>query len=283
MKRTKQVKNNRLSPKQKTFLKTYWVHLLFLFFLVNYIITRSLQLYFYAQSCLTKTQISSDSRCLYIYGNNVYEMGTRDRPHKGHTCGIDVTSFIPGFHIQSMATYMDPSLIGAVCSDAPPTPTPIPPTATPSPIPTSVQQPTHTPYPTAVSQATSTPIPNQQTNTPIPTATSSLGQNLIPTATLHTLIKPSPTKKTFPSPTKAPTPTPIKHISNPNGTGFGKFVNEKAATQDPITQQTKVTRVIAKKVPWTPLITFSQALVIGSFFLMIIVTLAGIVKRILKK
>lgn len=127
---------------------------------------RSIKLYTYAQNCMTKTQISTDTRCLYIYGQNVYEKGTRSRPHQGQTCGIDVTNFIPSFHTTSMASYMDPNLIGAVCPDT------LTPTPTKTPTPTATRTPTLTPTLSPSLTRTPTQIPSiTPTNTSLPTIT----------------------------------------------------------------------------------------------------------------
>ena len=80
------------NKKIKSLLKKYLLHLIILFVLAN----ASTALYFFSKaqnnSCMTQEQIDSDSRCLYVYHDKVYEMGSRSRPHKGHQCGMNVDS-----------------------------------------------------------------------------------------------------------------------------------------------------------------------------------------------
>lgn len=78
-----------------------------------------------AASCMTKTQINADSRCLYIIGNRIYEKGSRNSPHHGHPCGSDVTAVVPGSHQDGRLL---PSYIADLCASVTDTPTPTPPT-----------------------------------------------------------------------------------------------------------------------------------------------------------
>lgn len=95
-----------------------------------------------ASQCMTTAQVQSDSRCLFILSGKIFEKGTRAKPHKGNTCGTDVTAIIPSFHNANVAKYLDPNYIADVCVGNP--------TATP----TTAQAPTATPTST---RTTTTP------------------------------------------------------------------------------------------------------------------------------
>ncbi len=101
-----------------------------------------------AQTCFSTTQVQSDSRCLYILQNHVFEKGTRSNPHKGNACGSDVTAYIPSFHFTNQyikldILTLDPNYRGEICVAPTNTPTPSP-THTPTPTPTN-SPPTATP------------------------------------------------------------------------------------------------------------------------------------------
>lgn len=157
-------------PKLGTFLVKYGFHIFFLFLLVNLITSYVIHFYILATGCMTRAQVASDSRCLYIVANGVFQKGDRSAPHQGHPCGTDVTSIIPPSHLGNPGFYLLPNNIANLCPPVTPTFTPTPqPTNPPTPTPTStpVPQPTATPKPQATN--TPTPIP-QHTSTPGPTA-----------------------------------------------------------------------------------------------------------------
>lgn len=153
------------------------------------------------QNCMTPQQISSDSRCLYILSGKIYSMGSRSKPHKGHSCGNDITSVIPGFHKSSASTYLIPYYVADVCTAPSPTPTPTPtrvptptvvPTSTPTrtPTPTLIPSPTFTPTATPTVRPTSTSAP-KSTNTPVPTLVPTLKPSLTPIIPTST-VRPTP-------------------------------------------------------------------------------------------
>lgn len=171
------------------------LHLWLIFVLVNIVIFYSIHFFIIGSTCMTKAQVASDSRCLYIWGNQVYlpPSATKANPHFGHPCGTDITSIIPASHVGSQARYLVPNYIANICTgNGNPTPTPTPkptstptptpkPTSTPTPAPkptntpTPAPQPTATPTPTPAPAATATPTPPQAqptapTNTPTPTS-----------------------------------------------------------------------------------------------------------------
>src|SRR3989344_3731012 len=165
-------------------MKHKLTRLKFLFLIAVMIVTANLGLayvirYFSrAQTCFTKEEVASDSRCLYIWDNKVFEKGTRSSPHQGHPCGMDVSSLIPSFHMADMAKYLDPNYKGNICSaKSSPTTTPTV-TYTPTPLPTVTSVP---PTPTAV-------VP--PVGGILPTAISSITVTLFPTPTLT--VTPAP-------------------------------------------------------------------------------------------
>lgn len=94
-----------------------------------------------AATCMTKIQVQSDSRCLYIYSGKVYQKGSRSSPHHGHACGTDVTSVLPSSHSNSVASFLTPNYVSDICPATTNTPTPTPTTppsqSTPTPTLTS--------------------------------------------------------------------------------------------------------------------------------------------------
>jgi len=71
-------------------------------------------------ACLSIKEVALDSRCLYIYKNNIYEMGSRNSPHKGHPCGQDVTNVMPEGHIINAISYLLPNRVGTLCAASTP-------------------------------------------------------------------------------------------------------------------------------------------------------------------
>lgn len=224
--------------------------------------------------------MQSDSRCLYSYNGNVYEKGSRSRPHHGHDCGSDVTTVMPSGHVRNMARYLDPNLVGSICASAPevtntPTPTRV---ITNTPVPT---QKTNTPTPTVVHQSTTTPTPTRQ-------------QVQTPTPTKNAVMTPSPTKKTTPIP--SPTNTPIAiQTTSPNGSngGIGKFGmgNQLAKQSDPAIVEVSEPPLTPVENPISPvdstvggvgqkIILWSEILVVVSFVLLIVTIVVGVYKRL---
>lgn len=112
----------------------------------------------HSQTCMTVDEVAADSRCLYIYNNNIFEKGTRSTPHQGNPCGTDITSLIPGSHLADVVYYLDPNYQASVCTA---------PTSTPTPTPSN------TPTPTVAASSTSTPSPTPTSSTITPSPTSS--------------------------------------------------------------------------------------------------------------
>lgn len=121
----------------RIFLIRYGFHIVLLFFLVNLVTSYVIHFYILATGCMTRTQVASDSRCLYIVGTQIYQKDSRSSPHHGHPCGTDVTSIIPGSHLGNAGFYLVPNYIANVCPAVTSTPTPTrPPGATATPTPT---------------------------------------------------------------------------------------------------------------------------------------------------
>src|SRR5512147_3051556 len=67
------------------------------------------------KTCMSLEQIRADSRCLYIFRNQVYQRDGRTAPHYAQPCGTDVTSIIPPTHISDPEKYLDPNYVANVC------------------------------------------------------------------------------------------------------------------------------------------------------------------------
>lgn len=137
----------------------------------------------FAQTCMTREQVSTDARCLYVANEKVYEKGTQVEPHQGHPCGTDVTSILPATHTMDIPTRLTPNFVANICA---------------APTPTSISIPT-TANPTSVQQSLPTPLPTRRPNpTPLPTKR--------PAPTVRPTAKPTPTAA--PTPTRSPTMVP---------------------------------------------------------------------------
>ena len=187
------------------FLSRFWFQLVFILFIANVVIFRVVQVYILSQNCLTIDQIINDQRCLYILGNNVYEKGTRAKPHQNHPCGTDVTEAIKTkpFHLTNPAKYLDPNFIAPICSGNSPAATPAP---TPQPTPRPSPQPTPAATPTAHATAKPTPQPSPAA-TPLPGATAKPTlrptPQLTPAASTVAILLPRATAKPTPAVTPA--------------------------------------------------------------------------------
>ncbi len=269
--------------KTQKILRTYWIHLLFIFFMINYVITRVIQLNFFAANCMSRAQMQSDSRCLYSYNGNIYQKGSKSKPHHGHACGSDVTTVMPSGHIRNMARYLDPTLVSSVCTDAPantatPTHTATPrptnsPTVTSTPKPTTARTatPTHTPIPTIENKTTVGP-----TNTP--TSSHANSPTSTPRPTLRPVTKtPTPTKKIV---ILEVTPKPdIVLVVNEESTPEPKMPEEPPMTPIPNTDQDvpHVEADISQKI-----ILWSEILVFVTFILLIVTIVIGVYKRLIR-
>ncbi|KKS46513.1 hypothetical protein A3J20_05130 [Candidatus Gottesmanbacteria bacterium RIFCSPLOWO2_02_FULL_42_29] len=154
-------------------VKRYILLVILMMVIANAGVAITVRLLTFSQTCFTKAQVAADSRCLYIWDNKVFEKGTRSSPHKGHPCGMDVSSLIPSFHTADMARYLDPNYKGTICPAAPtatvtPRPTlPLSLTPLPPASPTKAIAASATPSPAASLTPTVTIV--AATMTPIPT------------------------------------------------------------------------------------------------------------------
>ncbi len=108
----------------KSVTKKYVIQLIIIFVLAN----SGVALYLYSKAsgtCMTQAQINADTRCLYVYNNSVYEMGTKNSPHAGHNCGTNFDSTnMPSFHFSgSTLTKFNGKLIAPFCTGVQPTAT----------------------------------------------------------------------------------------------------------------------------------------------------------------
>jgi hypothetical protein len=220
------------------------------------------------QSCMTQQQIDSDNRCLYVYQSDIYEQGTRNHPHKGNDCGINVTGIIPNGHINDTNKYLLPNYVAPLCSSNPTsTPTAQPtaaPTASPSPIPT--QQPTA--QPTAV---------------PTPTATPTLEPTLAPDTTRAPTSSPTPTPEVQPTSTPSPTPGSAEVTATPtdepfvyHAGGFGELLGRLIQKEEPV-------KVASKQVDQYKLIYWTTVFSYISFVLVLLSGIYMVVDAILNR
>lgn len=177
------------------------------------------------QSCLTIDQVNNDSRCLYILNNDIYQMGSKSNPHRGHPCGMDVTSIIPGNHKNNSTRYLTPNYVGSICSVVPTQAPTNPPTQAPTSAPTNPPTQVPTQAPTAQSQTL--------TQTKTPTTTPTLKAGTTPTPVNPTATSQS-TKTATPTPTGtsvAPqiTAKPTTTAESVSGIGFGGLLGKKAS------------------------------------------------------
>ena len=209
----------------KKFIKKYVIHLIVIFVLAN----SSIVLIFLSKaqnaSCMTQSEIDSDSRCLYIYHNEVYEKGTRSRPHQRVPCGENVDTNIPNLHFSggTFNRFKD-AKVSAFCTGN---------NSTPAPTQAPTQQPTATATATSTPQATKTATPTQQ---PTATATATSTATQSPTnASQSITAKPSPTNKATQTstaqsnqptstPNQLPTESPTALATIQSGNTFGELL-----------------------------------------------------------
>jgi len=168
-------------------------------------------------NCMYQDQINSDSRCLYVYHNEVYEKGTKSRPHQGVDCGTNVDSTIPSLHFSGgIQRDFNTAKIGSFCGATAPTAAP---TQAPTSAPTEV--PTQAPTAEPTQQSTDKPK-TQATATQKPTSTPS------PLAQVNQTSEPVKT----PEPTKVPTvQTTLQPVS---GNTFGDLLGKPSLVNEPI-------------------------------------------------
>ena len=250
----------------KKLVKKYTVHLIIIFFLANTSI--ALLIFSMAQSgpCMNQTQIDADPRCLYIYQNEVYEMGTRSKPHRGHQCGMNVDSIMPNLHfVGNILSKFNNAKVAPFCNIQNPTSTPTQvPTATPTstPVPTK----TATSIPTATATAT-TIATTSATTTPTTVATTKTIPTSTPTST------PTQAAQATNTQTQLPTLTPTQTSITYSGNTFGEILGKPAVKRsDPVKQGQTLTESknfdltkITKPVTYVSLLGF-----IGSIILILI-------------
>lgn len=274
--RTKQTKKRTSSLSIPAIIAVYWLHLIFLFSLVTFGITRVVQLSFYAQNCMTQTHVQSDSRCLYVYGDTVYEKGSRARPHHGNPCGSDVTRILPSSHGRNIAKYLDPNVVGSVCSTVVPTqlPTqkPAPTNTQPPPNPTNTPNP---PTPTTVPQPTG--IPTQKPNPPSTILSTPIESTRV--------VIPIPTT-TFSNDTPIPTVRETPFFSDNEKSGFGKYLATSETSPDSVPEPSSSAPLyqVPEKTPGnflSALSKYSATAAVLSFVLLIGTSLIGLGKKLL--
>ncbi len=135
----------------KKFIKRHILIIIAVFVVAN---SSILYLYFSnAASCMDQAMINADTRCLYVYNNNVYQKGSKSSPHQGVGCGRNVDSIIPSLHFSgSTFTKFNSAKIATFCANGE---TPIPSTS-PTTRPTATATATTRPTATATTRPTAT-------------------------------------------------------------------------------------------------------------------------------
>jgi hypothetical protein len=269
-----------MSKKLKKFLKKYIIHLIIIFVLANS--TIALLVFSKAQStpCMTQSDINSDSRCLYIYHNDIYSKGTKRNPHQGADCGTNVDTSIPKLHFSGNTfSKFNEAKIATFCTGPQPTTPPTaPPTQAPTVAPTiaSTVAPTNAP----TSPPTITPT-NTATTAPATTATSASQATTVATVKPQATKtaepnKPSATTVTSNTTTSSQTPSPTSNtqITNNSGSSFGEILGRPSGVKT--TKKPMATDEVAVKKEFKltniskPLTYASVLSVIGSIILILI-------------
>lgn len=120
------------SKKFKVFIE-YGIHLWIVLFIANIALLYAVHFFIIGATCMTSQQVQTDtSRCLYIYGQQVFSVGSQGNPHHGHPCGSNVTTVIPSSHVGNQASYLLPNYVADLCSNSTPSTAP---SATPITVP----------------------------------------------------------------------------------------------------------------------------------------------------
>lgn len=265
-----------MSKKLKKLVEKYLFHLVIIFILANS--TIALLIFSKAQSdpCMTQSEIDSDARCLYVYHNEVYEKGTRSRPHQRVDCGQNVDSTIPNLHF-SGGTFnrFKETKVASFCTGNQPTQTP---TQAPTALPTATAtaNPTQTPTQPPVNNPTVTPTATATNNTSQPTNPPTTNSG-VPTSTAGPVKTATPTSKpaengNVVSTSSTPNPTQLAEGSTVSysGNSFGEILGKPSggkATKTPIADTKKDFDLTSITKPAAYISILS---VIGSFLLILI-------------
>lgn len=250
----------------KKFIKRHIIIIIVVFMFANSSVLYLLFSKAQNANCLYQSQIDTDSRCLYIYHNEVYEKGTKNSPHQGVDCGINVDSSIPSLHFSGgILSRFNDAKIGTYCAGSPPTQAP---TEAPTQQPTEVpQQPTEAPAATQAPSATNPPVV-QKTATAAPKKTQAAAT---PTVAASVQITPEPT----PVITNAPSVSEAI-TGNTFGEILGKPKNENvdlgttAPIATKISQTTKEEKFnltkISKPITYASVISFIGSIILIFLF-----------------
>lgn len=256
-------------PKSLTkFLKKHIVIIILVLFLANSSVAYMIYSNAQSMSCMNQQQIDADPRCLYVYHNNVYKMGTRQDPHKGNPCGINVDSIIQNFHFAGdIFVKFSNAKVAPFCTAQDPTTAPTQqPTAQPTQA--ATQQPTQ-----SAATAVATDQPTQQ-----PTATSggiggyNSNPNTAPTqVSQYNTNQNEPTQEPITVNNTTEIITPIeaakdKFVESGDARTFGEILNKP-------TTEAKDIETKKKKPDYTkitkPLAYFSLLVFVGSVLLLL--------------
>ena len=258
------------------FIKKHIIIIILVLFLANSSVAYMIYSKAQSASCMNQQQIDADPRCLYVYQNNVYQMGTRESPHQRNPCGITVDSIIPGFHFAgSILARFSNAKVAPFCTAQDPTAAP---TQQPTTPPT--QQPTQAPTQPATTQGpTATAIATIQA-TQQPTPTGGIG-GYIPDPTTTSAPTQAPPNNTGQNePTEEPTtannitgtttpigPTNNEVVGSNNRRTFGDMLNKPTSEVKEIETRNKKPDYtkFTKPVAYFSLLTFIASLILLLF------------------
>ena len=93
----------------------YGLHIWLIIFISNVIVLYAVHIFLRADTCMTVQQVRSDNRCLYIWGEQIYQEGTRENPYKGYPCGTDITSVLPEINNNDQTKHIHQNFVANVC------------------------------------------------------------------------------------------------------------------------------------------------------------------------
>lgn len=72
--------------------------------------------YYVSQAvCMTKPEVATDKRCLYIIGQQVYQKNVLSSDLQKQTCGADITDVIPVRYLNNPNAYLLPYFVTNIC------------------------------------------------------------------------------------------------------------------------------------------------------------------------
>lgn len=129
------------------------LHIWVILLVANILLIYSVRFYTHGTVCLNRKQVIADNRCLYIWGNRVYQQGIVATLNPKPACGSDITHKLPASVIANEAKYIIPNFAADLCqpdtlASVQTALSPVP-SASIAPSPSEAIFPSNTPEPTA--------------------------------------------------------------------------------------------------------------------------------------